>query len=70
MADDRCEATCPARALESWMNSGTLDVVRLCAHHSREHQMALHAKGYRLVEAEAAELHPSLGPVTSDWATH
>ena len=70
MPEDRCEATCPARALESWMHPATLDVIRLCRHHSRTHQMALHYGGYALVEAEAPELHPSLGPVTADPATH
>lgn len=69
--DTKCDRCC-ARALETWLHQQRADIVRLCGHHGRQHQMALHAQGFRLVEAERAELdrHPSLGPVTADPVTH
>ena len=59
---NRCDGCC-ARALETWMHEHRGDMVRLCGHHGSQHQLALYAQGFRLVEAEKA---PAKATVTQD----
>lgn len=45
---------CPAAALETWQHQSTGQDLQFCAHHSREQQLTLYGKGFRLREAAHA----------------
>jgi hypothetical protein len=46
-----CDRCC-AKALETWMHEVTGEILRFCAHHSRQFQARLYDQRFHLVEAE------------------
>lgn len=49
-----CDRCC-AQATEAWATEGGAWLITLCRHHAREHEVALHVKGFRLIEVFVTE---------------
>lgn len=49
----RCDR-CGVAALETWQHRYSGKLLLFCAHHSREYQLGLYDKGFRLMEAARA----------------
>ena len=69
--NDRCETGCGRHAVTIWWDEDTDREWQMCGPHSDFHALALVQQHYQLVEDERRDdLHPTLGAVTSDPATH
>ena len=66
-----CERGCRRHTVTHWWHDGRDDDLWLCGPDSDMHAEALVAQGWQLLwDQRVEDIHPSLGPVTADPATH
>lgn len=69
--NQRCEQGCGRRAITVWWDENRDIEWWLCGWHSDAFALALVQQGYQQVEDERRDdIHPGLGPVTANPATH
>ena len=67
---ERC-GLCIQWAVALWWHDDHDQERHLCGHHSDDRAEAMVSAGWQqIVDERVEELHPSLGPVTSDPVTH